>query len=333
MAEAAPATEVAEAVPSEGAEVQEASTPASELQAPSEGTESEGGESSPEATGEAETTPASPDSEPEAPRFEVALGEGKIQVPLQDLIKGYQLSFQAKEDLEEAARYITSAQKIHQGLVKNPLGTLFEALRDQYGEDPHAEEYARQQLVAIVDEFKSKQTEYESLPEETKQLRALQRQNAKLQAERDEWRKEKDTQEKQSKKAEAVNRTLGEISSALKAGGLSDSEIYQRQVAMELLDARKGNEEITAADAVKRVKQRLATELEEKLKGLDGVDPKTMQELFPNLIQKLRQADVAEVKNLRSQRLPPRTNGVKPPAKQEVTILRDGDWDNIFGTK
>lgn len=246
-------------------------------------------------------------------------------VPVQELVAGYQLAVRARDDLKAAQEISTAAQEVVQGLIQNPFGVLLDAFAGAMGDREKALEEVGRQVTEFADAWK----QMKGLPPAEQELLRLRREHAAIKAE-NERLKQKEVQGKEAQEVAAdTQRALKDIHGALKAAGLPERPVLVKAVARELLDAHQSKEKLSTAQAVARVKKQLQTELEERLKAL-GDDPKAFEGLYPKVTELVRKRDLNGVKTAQSARVQAKP-GRTPEKESKPLILRNNNWSELFG--
>lgn len=264
---------------------------------------------------------------PEKIRLKIEEKAEEEEIPLSEVLEGYKLSRKHAQEIEEAREAVKTAQEIIEGLAKDPMGTLEEAFTGLYNGNRLQ---AQQELLRHIEATRKRHEEFQKLPEPERKLLTLQRQHAETLAELELMKKKEAEEVKTIREQEATRRVLNEIGDALKAIGLPHEQENIRGVAGLLYQSRQAGKPITAIEAAKGYSKHLESELEKRLKSLDGADPKALQGLFPNLIKKLREADLSDVRKAQSQRKDPSPSQRKKPEEKKVRVYRSGEWDELF---
>ena len=222
-------------------------------------------------------------------------GEVK-EMPLREVIKLQQLEQVSHQKLREAT---TLKQKINEFLTeakKNP-----EVFFKQVGMDP--EEFAETLLA--------KKLEYLQMSDEQRRMMELEQENKRFKetAEQTKARQAQEAQAREYKTAQAqLDKDLGE---AFKESGLPKHPFYVAQIAFEMRSALKRGEDLTAKEAVGKIKARRDQHFKETL---SVSDVSTIQKLLGDeVLEKLRQADIERVTGRKSAPLPDSQGSGKSP--------------------
>lgn len=301
------------------------------------------GESPPEATPPAETPPSDgslddlPPGEETSPAADLTDAPETLRVtwedgtssdvPVEELITGYQLAVRAKSDLRAAQEAQGAAEEVLRGLVENPIQTLHDALTGLLGGD---RERALEELGRITTEFSDAWKESKKLPPAEQELLRLRRERTTLQAELKRERERAQQDQESVAVTQATQNALREINQALRAAKLPERPALVKAVARELLDARQTKQKLSAAQAVEKVKRQLQSEMDERLKAL-GEDPAALEGLFPKAAELFRKRDLNGVKAAQSARVPARGRTPATETAQKPRILRNNNWAELFG--
>lgn len=254
------------------------------------------------------------------------------EIPLPELIKGYQLARDAHKHIKEAIQAKEDSKVVVDGLIQDHWGTYHRALTAAFGGDTdQALNYLVQEAKALVAEY----SKFEKLPREQQEVITLKR---KL-AEREQALADREHQiayERESaSETQAKAQALAEITTAMKQNGIrvdvrsASTRFFIQDVARKLMDAPS----METSDAVKEVLKDVSKQLEERLKIADQVDPEVIQGLLPNLAENFRKKDLNGVKQARGARVTPKEPALKHEAAKKQVVLKDGDWDTYFRSR
>lgn len=261
-------------------------------------------------------------------RRKVVLDGEELELPLDDIVKGYQKAQVSSKRFEEAARMRKEAEQLKEGLAavlrsENPEETA-EFLSKAFGVDfrKMAEDY----LLAKMEE---EETEKKLTPEQ-KRIRELEREHARRQQE-DQQRQQTEAQQKHEEETLRYYEeyTKG-VTNELKRLNLPMTTTMVKRAgdAMAAHLAVLGpNEDIDMAEAVESARDGFRSEFQEYLSAMDG--KALLEEIGTDLLQKIRKADVAAVRSANPAQTPrnpqPERPGQTPRGDRLERLLRSVD--------
>lgn len=302
--------------------------PAEEGVAP-EVVEVPGGEAEGEAEGEGGSPPkAPPDEEPPPGSLLVEIDGKEEEIPIQELVKGYQLARKAHDEIREAKEVREASEAVLKGLLHDHWGTYHRALIGAGADSDQAMKFIVQEARALSNEY----AKFEKLPKEQQEVIHLRRKLAEREAQLEEARAREEEEKTSMSLGEAKKVELQNIAQAMKQAGVkvdlnkAATRLFIRDVARKMMD----DPGLSHQQAVDELLKETVSELEERLKVADDIDPKRIQGLTPNLLNHIRKTDINGIKREKSARVVAKEPAIKRTAPSKPVVLRDGDWDRFF---
>jgi hypothetical protein len=283
------------------------------------------------AEGEEKEAPSVPEEEAPPGSFLVEIDGREEEIPVTDLVKGYQLARDAHKHITEAIQAKKESEVLRKGILNDHWNTYHQALVGAGADSDEA-------LRFIVEEAKALAAEYgkfEKLPKEQQEVITLRRKLAQREAELERAQTETATRAETDSVTQAKAAALSDITGAMKGAGIkidvntAATRIFIQDVARRLLDAPS----MSTQDAVKEVQKDVLKQLEERLKIADQFEPGAIQGLLPNLAEHVRKSNLNGIKRAQSARVVPKESAIKRPAQSKPVVLRDGDWEKYFSAK
>jgi hypothetical protein len=263
-------------------------------------------ESSEESIEVSDTDSQEVSAEPEAPQlYDIVIDGETVQVPLDDLLQGYQLRsasnkrFQeAAEERKRAAAEKEAAEKFKQALLQNPFEALtnenipFEAIRKHY------EEVVYQMLE--MDQMSDEEKAAIQQQRETERLRKEYEELQQRLAEKEEAEKQRSFEQEVATQQEYW---AGQIVTAIEGHGLPATPEAVQHVARTLMQAAEAEYDIDISTAVSIYKEEADTSLKGLLSQMD--EDALAQLIGEERMNKIRKKDIERVQNPVLSKRPP----------------------------
>lgn len=245
---------------------------------------------------------------------EIALGsvKGKIPKSMAEAVKNFERG--ARKALEEGSMAKRQLKEFESHAKANPR-----AFFEKNGIDPY--EFAESTLAEKL-EMMAMSPEQKELMETKTRLQQYEEREKAAQEEHDKLQHTK-------QERELIDNFDKEITEAFKASGLPKHKLYIQQIAAEMLGATKRNEDLPAAKAALRVKERFETHVREILENMDA---EAIQKILSATTRKkLREFEVQKVT---ANAAPTPDSGKRPgsnpasaaPAKAPSKPLSEREW-------
>lgn len=190
----------------------------------------------------------------------------EVELPLSEVIKGYQLDKASYNKMQEAAQIKAKAKQLIEFAENSP-----EQLLKALGKDP----------MSYAEEYLARQLEEQMMSEEDRKIRDERKELEELRAERKRFQEQQE-QEKIARAEQEYSQKLDkEMAEAFSKSSLPRHKFFIQQVASQMLGAATRGEELPVAEAIARVEeavngylpsmlQTLPTETLVKWLGKDG---------------------------------------------------------------
>lgn len=255
--------------------------------------EDEEDEDDPKAEETGEKEPETAEKPPEsAEKLKVTVGKEEREYTPAELSEALEKADGADQKFREASEIRKEAFAFYDALRKNPMAVIERVAQRELKDRSKARAWLVEQAIAIVSEH----AEEESLSDDARRARALERELEELRGER-RRQEEEATRTKREKEAEAKRHQAIEVRDAVFAAekvALESSLGRRVDDRLALLFVR--GEDISD-EVVRHVLREEASDLE---KSLASLTPEEAEAKLPDLVKAIRERDIARLKSERS---------------------------------
>jgi hypothetical protein len=254
---------------------------------------------------------------PDELEFEVTVEGEKSNVSLKELRTSYQVRAYADRQIRETKMMQGKLIGARKALMQDPMFTIEQLFAGQFGNADRAHKY----LSMLVGEWMNKELEFESLPEDQKQIWRDKRQL--------ELEKKRMTEERQQEASTSHSTALTErqqqvdeqLRAALVKTKMGNSKEVRQAVLNEWGQSFKDGIRLTAEEAANIVKARRAKHFENLVKTLPEDE---LLDRFPEFANKVRKTDKKRVKQKKRQVLSTKTGKAAAPDGAPTKPVRRG---------
>ena len=269
----------------------------------------------PDEEGATEETPAKEgETPPAAPEPPKTLKVGEEEVPLEEVIAGYEKSKHAGRWQKEAQQTLRKAQEKEEGaklviehLMKDPLAAFRELLAGKVGE-----RQAHERTRKAAEDFLLQVLEEEALGPEAREVRAERRAMERERAELERRRRESLAAEEQAEAERIAEHFQKKITEAVAASGLPKTQKVYEQVAREMIEAAEAGISLTPEEAIATVKEEREKELAQLLETLP---PAELIKKFPEQARAIQKHAADEARAKLAQAVKPGTSAAASPPR------------------
>jgi hypothetical protein len=248
-----------------------------------------------------------PPGPPMEQKFKVTVDGREIELPLKEILGGYQKTSAANKRFMEAAQKEKALEAQMAKLKNSPIETLLEQGLTFEQLEPHIEKL----LLGRIEEQK--------LTPEQKKLRELEQKLAEKERAEQEEAERRTKQEQEAQVEQHYNDYQSQLIDAMESGALPKTPYAARKVADIMYSALEAGHDIDMADAIEIFNEDHQTSMRDYVKALDVNHVREL--LGEEFIKKLRAEDVAKIQNPTSRRTADKPN--KTSAKSDRVSATD----------
>ena len=238
--------------------------------------------------------------------YRVEVNGESFEVPLEELVTGYQLKRASYDKFQEAARLKSSVEQFVAHLQENPIEGL-----KTLGYDEGS-------LKELVYSTARKMLEEDGLPEEKKKEREREKELERLRAEKEALEKEQQTQQMQVAQKRAMEEYNKAFTKALESSSVPATPAAIKRMAQIMHTSLSNGYDMTVDEAASFYKEEQAEIIRTQLGGLSGEQLNRI--LGKEQADKMRKENISKIKNptSKSKNLPKKS--VKSKATREGSL-------------
>ena len=262
---------------------------------------------SPEVADKAPATESAP-APAEVRKLKVKVDKEELEVDESELIKGYQKAKAADKRMHEAAMLRKQAEDALKLLNENPK----EALKKLKKANP--------KLRAALEEVLYEDIQFDGMTEEQRELHEYREREKERKAQEEQAAKEKQEAELNAKAEQIKKKWSEQFIQTLETSGLPKTEFTIARMAYYMQQGLRNGVNLDPGDVAEQVRDELM-EMSKSLFASD--DGSTIEKLLPDIATKLRQKDLAKLKQpaTPSQNQEPRKQSApKEMGKRKLTV-------------